>query len=188
MVERTLRHYKVSHDIIYLFEKTEDMLPFNKRKYKLSTFIRLTANKVYVIESVFRRGSGPSFTWVEFLKTEWRKYIQANCRTIFKTVTDQKVSFVGTVTWHIRVGEFLGRIVFSILRSLVVPDLLEKSTIEIFLNNFFCSERKLVRYIFKPVPVVAINNLTEEPINKDKNAQNMMTAKEELLVFETSKS
>lgn len=83
-VDKTLRHYNVSHDRINLFKKTEDILPFKKRKYKLLIFITVTTNTVYPVETVFGTGAGPNFTWVDFLNTEWQKDIHENCRSIFK--------------------------------------------------------------------------------------------------------
>lgn len=72
-------------------------------------------------------------------------------------------------------GNSTVRVVFDIVRSLVMTVLSERSWIDRFAKGIFHPERKIWPYHSKLVPIPAIANQPEEPKNKDEAEAEMIT-------------
>lgn len=80
---------------------------------------------------------------------------------------NEKVSVVGTITLHVRIGDSRVKVVYGAVRNLSIPVLLAIPFIDGFVKCIFPPEQKIVIYSSKGVPNPYNNDLPEEP--KDKN-------------------
>lgn len=81
------------------------------------------------------------------------------------------------MTLGVRMGYYRVRIVFGIVRSLVVPVLVGTSFVHRFVKGILPSKQKIVLYISKPVPLLAIKDMPEETRDKNK-AQAVLVVEE----------
>lgn len=85
-----------------------------------------------------------------------------------KNTIDQRVSLVGTIWLHVKLGNSRARVVFISVRNLALPVLVETSYIDRFFKGSFPPERKSVPYNAKPVSNIAIKDMPEEHNSKAK--------------------
>lgn len=105
-----------------------------------------------------------------------------NNRPVLKNEANQKISDVCKITLQVIKGGSRVAIVFSVIHSLAVRDLLEKSFTYMSMKGSFSPRRKIDPYNSKPVLILAIEDLTEDPNNNDKG-RNVMITKEDVLVL-----
>lgn len=84
-----------------------------------------------------------------------------------KDATNQKVTVVGRIALHVKMGDCRVKVVFGDVRHLVVPVLVGTSFMDRLVKGIFSLERKMVSFSSEPVPILAIKNLPEEPKKKD---------------------
>lgn len=173
-----------SHNIKFLIDKSAcSRKPttsfYSKKKLRSVHFVGLNANKMHSVNSVFNTGVGLSLIREDFLEVDQLGYIQANNPSSLRNSTNQKAKIVGTITLRVRIRDSRVRVVFVIVRYLAVPVFLGTSFIDSFVKDIFPSERKIVPYISKPVPIIAIKDLSSEHEDKDDSAQGMLLTKEE---------
>lgn len=123
-VERIPQNCKFSYSEVCLFKETIEIRLINKRKYKVSILFGLRSKQMHSVKCAFGIGTGPKFIGEDFLKAEWLKVMRANNRTALKSATNQKIYIFRTVTLHIRMVDSTVRVVFDVVRNLVVPVLL----------------------------------------------------------------
>lgn len=85
----------------------------------------------------------------------------------------QRVSLVGTISIHLRMGDSTVRVVIGIVCYLAVPVLLGTTFNDGFLKGFVYTERKIVRYNSEQVPSLVIEDTPEELQDKEKTRQRM---------------
>lgn len=117
----------------------------------MSIFIVLLANKIHHVNSVFDTNAGPNVI-------RKRRFQGRKAKICTGEQPTGKVSAVGTVTLHARMGVSRVRVVFGLVCNLAVSALLGNSFIDRFLMGF-PPERKIVLYNYNPVLILAINNL-----------------------------
>lgn len=93
-----------------------------------------------------------------------------------QSATTQKVSVVGTILLHVRIGDCRVNVVFGNVRNSLVPVLLEASFSGRFVKGIFPTALKIVLFNYKAVPTIVIKELPEE--NKDgERTQNLKITK-----------
>lgn len=131
------------------------------------------------MNSVFDTSAGPNLIWEDFLEGNWLKTVQANNGPSLQSATNQELNIVGTVTLPVRMADSRGRVVCDIVRNLAVPAILATLFIDRFLKGIFPHDRKIVLYNSKPVPILTINNRSEEQMKKEEVAKNLTMTKDE---------
>lgn len=169
-VEHIPLEYQISYVEVCLFEETGDILLFNMRSYKVSISIGFMANKMHSVNHVLDTGARPSPILEVFLRAKWLKSIQANSRFSLRTVISQKISVVETISIFVTASEPRVREVFGVVRDIAIPVLQRISFTDRFLKGIFRPEQNIVPCNFKPVPILAINNVLEEHKDKDDNS------------------
>lgn len=74
-------------------------------------------------------------------------------------------SVVENITLEVRKGAYRGRVVLSIVRKIALSVRLTVSFIERFMKDILPSAQKIVRYNFKLVPIIDVNDMTEERLD-----------------------
>lgn len=92
----------------------------------------------------------------DFLKAVWLRAVWAVDGSSLKRETNHKVSIFKKELHHVSSGYALIRVVFRIVRSLVVPILPERSFIEKLVKVIFPPKHMIVYYISAPVPIILI--------------------------------
>lgn len=78
------------------------MFLFNKRNNRASISVGLMTNMVPPANCVFDKGAGPNPIREAFLGAEWLRATQAKNQPALKTLTNQKVSIIGSIILHVR--------------------------------------------------------------------------------------
>lgn len=142
--ERIPPKYKIPSYKIRLFEKSEDILLFSKRSYRVSFLVVFMAIKTRAVNMVFDTGSERKFIWEHFLKAELLKTIQASNRHSLKSGTNREDTCLKIIMLHVETDYLSVKVVFGNVRSLAVPVLLGASSIDRFVKGILPPEGRFV--------------------------------------------
>lgn len=69
--EHILKKYRIPYSEVFRFEDVEDLLLFNKKKYKVLISVSLYGRKMFVVNSVSDSVAGQKFIEEDFKMSEW---------------------------------------------------------------------------------------------------------------------
>lgn len=99
--------------------EAEDVLPFNKRYYRVSAPFGITASNMHRGSCVFDRREERSVIQEVSLEAELLKSIQANSQLSLMNVTNKKINPIRKLTLHNIRGESRVGIVLRVVLNLV---------------------------------------------------------------------
>lgn len=136
---------------------------------------------MHLVNCAFYTDAGLKRIPDDFLDAEKLRALQSGSRLALKSTVSQKIHVTGTITLNIITKNSKIRAAFSVLHNLAVPVFLGTSFIDRFLNIIFPPELKIVPYISKRVPILAIEDISEEPKdNEEDKSQDVMIVEEDV--------
>lgn len=145
---------------------------FSQPNYKKPITNWLNSSLMSSGNCVINTSAGLNLLREDIVDLDWTRAIHISERPQLQSATNQRDEAVGTVMLYIRVWEARVKVVFWIVKNLVVPVLLKTSFIDRFVEGILLLEKKIVPYSSQPISFLTIH----ETQNDDK-ARKMGTSK-----------
>lgn len=106
------------------------------------------------VTSVLYTGAGPNLADSRIILSHWKEKNKARCGPSRSTTGIQSIAVIGVILLHVRIKYLKVRAWIGIVDNLSVSLLLGTYFIDHFLKGIFPSDRKIVPYHSKPVPIL----------------------------------
>lgn len=121
--------------------------------------IAIGLNSLYMrpVSCVFDTGSAPSLLRDDMVEPNSMSSISVSKKPLLRSVTNQKVEFVGKIILQVRMGETSLHVMFGIVKNLEVQVLLRASFIVNFVKVIFLEKREIVSFNSQLVPMLLLH-------------------------------
>lgn len=112
-------------------------------KYKVPVTIGIDSSHICPVVCVLDTGTGPNLTRTDVLDPGWVQNIHQRDVPEIRSASDTRLSVLGTITLHLRMGESRTCVMVGVVEKLAVPMLLRKTIIDRFIKQVNRTKGKL---------------------------------------------
>lgn len=134
---------------------------FTHRNYTPAIKVGLSSKEVRPIDCVLGSGGGPVLIRGDVLSDEWLPAVNSEQRLQLRSATNHKLTTVGTITLHMRMGEVRVRVFFGAVYQLAVPNLLGTELNDKYVRAIFPGESKILPYNSERAHITAVSEEAE---------------------------
>lgn len=150
---------------------------FIKGNRKVSRSVGLIAKQLPTVNIDFSIGASSNLIQERKFDKKYLKTIQTARRPALRKYDEPEWLHCWDDSVTVWMSDFIVMVVFGVVRYLTIPVVLGISFIDKFVKSVFPPIRNVVRYNFKPVQIIDINDLPDEPEDSNK-AQSLMVWEE----------